>query len=534
MKLQGFRWVATAITTMLVLAACGPGPAKQVSETPREGGSLTRVRSGSDANSFHPYLTTDAFSSQAQGLLYITLLEKQPQTLDDLGNAAESFKISDDKLTFTFKMRKGLQWSDGRPLTSADVKWTWDQFHVPANNYPRLSLFKQVKSLEAPDSETVVAKLDEVFAPILDRVGSFAILPKHVWEKLNWKDNPEVAKPSISAGPFKLVEWKKDQQMIFEFNPKYWKGRPKLDRLIFKVVPNSTVAYTQIKNGEVDVYDDLNADDFIDAQTNPDVKTLKYFSAQSSWSYFGFNLTNPLFQDVRVRRALQHAVNRPQMIDKVLHGLGEPINSLVIPESWAYNKDVKGYEYDPAQAKKLLEDAGWRVGSDGIRVKDGKRFKIKLTGSSGSKAVEARVTFLQSYFKAVGVDAEPDYMEFQSLLDRIKKPPYAFDIFTLGWVGGLDPDTDILRSSSIPQVNSVQYRNARVDKLYEEGVKSYDHKVRKKSYDEIQKLVAEDEPYIFLWNTPQLTAMSKRVGGLVPSRLSVRHNINEWYCTTCK
>jgi peptide/nickel transport system substrate-binding protein len=125
-------------------------------------------------------------------------------------------------------------------------------------------------------------------------------------------------------------------------------------------------------------------------------------------------------------------------------------------------------------------------------------------------------------------------MEFQSLLDRIKKPPFAWDMMTLGWSGGLDPDSDILRSNSIPQVNSVQYRNSRVDDLYVEGVKSFDHKVRKKSYDEIQKLITEDAPYIFLWNSPQLAATSKRVGGLVPSKLSVRHNIELWWCTSCK
>jgi peptide/nickel transport system substrate-binding protein len=516
-----------------VLAACGGSGNKSVSETPKTGGTLTRVRSGTDANSFHPYLTTDAYSSQAQGLLYISLLDYHPQTLDYVGSAAESYKISDDKLSFTFKMRKGLQWSDGRPITSADVKWTWDQFRNPANGYPRQSLYKQVKSLEAPDADTVVAKIDEIFAPILDRVGGFAILPKHVWEKLNWKDNPEMTKASVVAGPFKLVEWKKDQQMVFEANLKFFKGRPRLDRIIFKVVPNSTVAYTQLKNGEVDIYDDISADDWLDAEKNPDLKTLRYFSAQSSWGYFGFNFTNPLFQDVRVRRALAYAVNRPQMIDRIVHGLGEPINSLIIPESWAFNKDVKGYEYDPARAKKLLDDAGWRAGPDGTRVKDGKRFKVKLMGSSGSKLVEQRITYLQSYLKAVGVEAEPDYIEFQSLLDRIRKPPFAWDMMTLGWSGGLDPDSDILRSNSIPQVNSVQYRNSRVDDLYLEGVKSYDHKVRKKSYDEIQKLVTEDEPYIFLWNSPQLTAMSKKVGGLIPSKLSVRHNIEQWWCTTC-
>jgi peptide/nickel transport system substrate-binding protein len=517
-----------------VLAACGGSGNKPVSETPKQGGSLTRARSGTDANSLHPYLTTDAYSSTVQELIYISLLQVHPQTLESIPNAAESFAISDDKLTFTFKMRKNLQWSDGHPFTSADVKWTWDQFRNPANAYPRLSLWKQVKSLDAPDAETVVVKTDEIFAPLLVRVGDFRILPKHVWEKLNWKTNPEMTQPSVASGPFKLVEWKKDQQMVFEANPKYWKGRARLDRLIFKVVPNNTVAYTQLKNGEVDLYDEITAEDFLDAEKNPDLKTLKYYSAQSSWQYIGFNLTLPIFQDVRVRRALSYAVNRSQMIDKIYHNLAEPMVSLVVPESWAFNKDVKGYEYNVEKAKKLMDEASWKPGPDGIRVKDGKPFRIRMMASANNKPREQATIYAQSYLKAIGVEVVPDFIEFQSLVVAIKKPTPTYDTFILGWAGGLDPDTDILRSSSIPDVNSVHYTNARVDQLYVEGVKSYDHKVRKKSYDEIQKLISEDAPYVFLYNTSQLSAMSKKVGGLVPSKLSVRHNIEEWWCTTCK
>ncbi len=519
-------WVAGVAVVSLLLSACGPG--KTTSEGPQEGGTLI-LAENQEAKSFHPFKITDVYSGNYQTLQYATMLERDPKA-NLRGVLASDWTISDDQLTITINLKKDLKWSDGQPLTADDVQFTFDRFIDKGNDYPYLSQWTQVQSIKAATPTQVVVKLKEVFAPILDNLG-FRILPKHVWEKLKWADNPEIQKPTVGSGPFLLEEWKRDDHATFKANPSYVKGKPHLDRVIWKVYPNSTAQFTAQKSGEVDL-GAISADNYPDAKNLPNLKLTIYMTVGGSIQYVGFNLTKPELQDVKVRRAMTYAVDRKTVIDKVNNGLSVPLDTWIGPKNPFYNKNVEkdAYNYDAAKAKALLDESGWKAGADGIREKDGKKLKLRYMGSTGNKTITDTFTFYQQYWRTVGIDVQPDFQEFQSLLNRLNAPQRDYDLWTLGWNAGYDPDGSMLHFARDTSFNKrSRYDNPRVQELIKQGTQSFDFNKRKKAYDEIEEILHKDQPYLFGWVGKTIVSSSPKVGGLDVGLLGWYHDMQDWY-----
>lgn len=212
----------------------------------------------SDAVSFHPYTTSDSASFAYQAQVWTgSLLRLDEKTLEYVPHMAESYAISEDGLTFTFKLRPGLKWSDGQPLTAQDYQWTYDQVIKPESEFPYLDQLEFIASYKALDDQTLQIKIKEIYAPALGQMsGLITPLPKHVWEKLDWLDpekNPEINKPTVVSGPYKLVEWQRDQYVVFEANENYWYyGAPNITRYNIEIVPDQDVAYQKMKSSESD------------------------------------------------------------------------------------------------------------------------------------------------------------------------------------------------------------------------------------------------------------------------------------------
>jgi peptide/nickel transport system substrate-binding protein len=522
-------WVAGVALLGLLLSACGG--TKTTSETPQEGGQLI-LSENQEAKSFHPFLVTDVYSSNYRALHFASLMQRDSKA-ELKGVLASDWKISDDQLTITINLKKDLKWSDGNPITADDVQFTFDRFIKKENDYPFLSTWAQVASLKAASPTQVVVKMKEVFAPILDnftgRDGT--VLPKHIWEKLNWKDNPEMQKPTVGSGPFLLEEWKRDDHATFKANPTYTLGKPHLDRLIWKVYPNSTAQFAAQRNGEVDL-GAITADNYPDAKNQPNLKLTVYQTVGGSITYVGFNNTKPELQDVKVRRAMTYALDRKTVIDKVNNGLSVPLESWIGPKSPFYDKNVEkdAYNYDPAKAKALLDEAGWKVGADGIREKDGKKLKLRYLGSTGSKIIQDVFTYYQQYWKAVGIDVVPDFQEFQSLLARLNTPNRDYDLWTLGWNAGYDPDGSMSHFAKDTSFSKrSKYDNPRVQALIKQGTQTFDFNKRKQAYDEIQEILHKDQPYLFGWVAKSVVANSSKVGGLDVGLLGWYQNQQDWY-----
>jgi peptide/nickel transport system substrate-binding protein len=519
------------VLTLVIIAACGP----ESKSAPASGGNYTEAVT-TDAVNFHPYLTTDTASSGYQGMVYSALLTRRdPQTLEIIPNAAEKWEISPDYTVFTFTLRSDLRWSDGQPITSGDYKWTFDQAMKPENEYPYREVLNFIKSYEAPDPRTIVITVKEKFCPAFEGSDAVEPLPRHIWEKYDWKDpekNPEIMQPTVGSGPFKLKEWAKDDHVIFEANDSYFQGRPKLDSYTIRIVPESEVAFTMLMNGEVDS-GTITPENYEKAKANPKLEMYEWWPARAHWEYIGFNLRKEPLKDIGVRHALAYALDKDTMTDKVMLGLAKRIYSCFPSSSPVYNPDVPHYDYDPAQARTLLAEAGYKPGTDGILEKSGQRLKLRLLyGPNTSKVREKVATIVQAQLKEVGVEAEVQGMEWGAFLEATKQQPGDWDLMVNGWSATIEPHWmwQIWSEEFIPDLNAGAYINKEVKELFQQGgYGDCDEAKRKEVYGKIQRIIAEDSPYIFLFYIKGYDAVNKRIGGIVPSPLGLGYNIEEWY-----
>jgi peptide/nickel transport system substrate-binding protein len=448
--------------------------------------------------------------------------------------AAKSWAISEDKLTYTFILRDDLFWSDGKPITSADYKWTFEQALKPENAYPYISNLKPIASYEAPDPKTIVVKLTEPLVVGLETADAVTPLPKHIWESLDWKDpqkNPQILAPTVSSGPYILKEWEKDNRAVFVANDRYYRGRPLIDTFTYRVVPSSEIAYQMLKTGEVDVAG-FTPDNYAEAKKLPNVTVYEWWPAAATWMYLGFNLRRTPLQDPDVRHALAHAIDRDAIAEYVLNGLARPTYSAFTPSSWVYNPDVPKYEHDVERAKSLLDQAGWKVGPNGIRQKDGKPLKLRLIyGPNTSKTAERVVTIAQQAWGDVGVEVEVQGMEWGTYLSQIKGEPFDWDVNFGLWSSTIEPHwmNQIWREDSIPSLNYPAYVNKRVEDLFDQGVREFDREKRKKIYQEIQLILSTDSPYVFLTFNLSYIGISNKVGGIEPTSIGIGYNREQWF-----
>ena len=249
---------------------------------------------------------------------------------------------------------------------------------------------------------------------------TFTPIPKHVFETVDVNDNPMNNAPTVGSGPFLLKEWRKDQFAGFVVNDKFFLGRPNLDKVIIKIVANQQVQYSQFKTQEVDAASVLPID-WEEAIKLPHAQPVNYYAPGQSWDYIGFNLQNPMLSDKRVRQAFTHALDRESMIKAIRLGHAKQINSNFPTSSWAYESNVPTFKYDKAKAAQLLDDAGWKLGADGIRAKDGKQMKMRIFYNTGNKGREQILTIAQEQLRELGVVLEVVPEEFNAYLDRIQK-----------------------------------------------------------------------------------------------------------------
>jgi peptide/nickel transport system substrate-binding protein len=528
----------------LVLSACqAPAPPAQPPPSTAaptqgvvKGGTFVDSQAG-DAKTVQPLLAQDTGSGSFTGLQYeAPLLRVDPKTLDPVPFAAKSYTISDDKLSITYKLRDDLFWSDGQRITAADYAFTWDKMMDEKVNFPYRKLFEDYfQSLTATDDATLVFRLKEVFAPALVYSGIDAI-PKHVFQNLDLNDNPQNNNPTVGSGPFLLKQWRKDEFAEFVANDRFFLGRPNLDRYIIKIVPDQTVEYSQFKSKETDAIAPVLPQDWEEARRLPHATPLSYYSANAQWSYMGMNLRNPILADKRVRHAITSALDRNALIQAVRLGHAKPLDGPYASASWAYEPNVLKLPYDPAKAGEDLDQVGWTLNpSTRVREKDGKPLKLRLHyGPPGNKQREQTATIAQQQLKEVGIEVEVFPEDFNAYLDRVSKT-YDFDMTIAGWSSGIEPHASRNIWTSDGGQNETGFKNPEVDRLYDQAIRVYEQPERKKLYSQIQKIVAEEQPYVFLWENESLAAINNRfVLPYAPdeTKLSPLTDLWRWYSRT--
>ena len=506
--------------------------------TPRTriGGEYRDV-STSDAVSFHPYATTDTASSAYQAMVYSgSLIKYDEHTLELEPYAAESYTISEDGLTFTFKLRDDLKWSDGTPLTAYDYKWTYDQIMKPENGWPYLAQFDFVTSYEALDEHTLEIKIDEPYAPALGQIDFVTPLPRHIWENLPWDDpekNPEINNPSVVSGPYTLVEWQRDQYTIFEANPDYWyHGAPNIDRHIIEIVPDVDIAYQKMKTGESDTAP-ITPENLEEARQLDNVTIYEWWPAAARWSFIGLNMREGFpTHDINVRHAINYAIDKELLTDEVMLGQAKRLCSVFPETSWVYTPDVPCYEYDPDQAIAAFEQAGYTYENGQMLDENGDQLTLRLIyGPNTSQTLELIAVTVQDYLNRVGVNVEVQALEWASFLEATDAAEPDWDIYLGAWRATIEPHAmhSIWIEESIPNLNAVAYINKEVEQLFEEAGKTYDTEVRKEKYQEIQKIIAEDAPYVFLFYQKAWSGQNHRIKGIETTALGIGWNQEDWY-----
>jgi peptide/nickel transport system substrate-binding protein len=525
------------VITFLALLGCGDerGTPQPSSETPSEEsapayGDIMVEGSIGDASNLIPILSSDSASHAISGMIFNGLV-KYDKDMNIVGDLAESWDISADGLVITFHLRKDVRWQDGHSFTADDVLYTYRVTIDPKTPTAYAGDFLKVKKAEVIDLHTFRVTYDRPFAPALISWAS-AILPKHL---LEGKDitKSTLSRHPVGTGPYMFKEWVTGQKIVLVSNPDYFEGKPYIDGYIMRIIPDMATMFLELRALGIDRMNLTPLQYTRQTENNLFRKYYNKFRYLSfGYAYLGYNLENPLFQDKRIRQAISYAINKQEIIEGVLLGLGREATGPYKPGTWPYNPTVKRYPYDPHKAKALLEEAGWTDSDgDGIRDRKGKPFVFEIITNQGNELRSKCVEIIQKRLSDIGITVKIRVIEWAAFInDFINKKN--FNATLLGWNITPDPDLyDVWHSSKTKpgELNFISFSNEEVDELLEKGRSTFTREERKQYYYRIQEILAEEQPYTFLYVPDALPIINSRFRGIKPAPIGIGYNFPEWY-----
>ncbi len=503
-----------------------------------------------DASNLIPAISTDSASHEISEKLFIGLL-KYDENLNIVPQAAKSFQVLDNGLRLRFELRDDIFWEDGKPLTLDDVEFTYRMIIDPATGSAYSSALKQVKEFRRLGERSFEVTYDAPFARALISWMT-EIMPKHLLEGQDVRRSEFMRMPK-GCGPFKLQSRQPGSRITLGANPAYFEGRPYLDGLVYKIIPDITTMFMELRAGALD-YMGLTPQQFVfqmrksGLAAQEDARLIKagpnapaddffrrfscYRQIGASYTYMGYNLKNPLFSDARVRRALSMAIDKKEIIKGALLGQGVPTQGPYPPTSWAFDAQLAPYPYDLAAATALLQECGWeKDAKSGLLMKNGQPFSFTLLISQGNEVREKTAIIIQSQLRKLGVDVKIRVVEWTTLL-REFVDKNRFEALIMAWTTPPDPDAyDVWHSSKTGNggLNFVGYSNPEVDRLLEEGRATFDQEKRREIYRRFQEILHEDQPYCFLFVPYAIAAIDSRVQGIEPAPAGIEYNLIRWW-----
>ena len=512
--------VAEMAQEMTEEATDTPEPEVEPSATPEEameaaGGTMV-VAIGEDPGHFNPAITTSFSPHSVADSIFNGLvgLDADANPVPDL---ATSWEVSEDATTYTFHLAEDVFWHDGEPFTSEDVRFTFENILLNYHSRTKAGLEETLASIETPDENTVVFNFNDPYAPLLQRlnVTEAPILPKHIYEDVQDPTQAEANMMPIGTGPFKFESHIPGSEVRLVRNDNYFKeGLPHLDELVFRVIPEQSTQIQALEAGEVDYVWRVPGPDVARLQESPETEVLSVSAGPGGGiciMTLTFNLERELFEDVRVRRAIAHAIDREQLLNQVIFGQGRvadaPISSGI---AWAHLEEGPSYPYDPAQAEALLDEAGFPEGDDGVR------FTIDFVHfPTFSKYGEV----MRQQLAEVGIDLALRPLERDAAVEAIFNER-DFDTNIISYCNNTDPEIGVRRMyvstniGPIPFSNGAAYVNPVVDELFEAAAATADLEERGEIYAEIQRILLEDLPYWWLLETDFSVGVNANCEGL--------------------
>ncbi|MBE0535324.1 MAG: hypothetical protein IH624_06595 [Phycisphaerae bacterium] len=484
-------------------------------------------------NTLNPLFASSAYEGTVQDVLYTG-----PFTFDKDMNwmlneeMVESFEESDDHTTFILKIKDGLTWHDGHPLTADDIVFSWQQIRDPDVPCPAQKPgVEPITECVALDRLTVKYVQPE---PLATRLWNllFPVIPKHIYEK-HKQDHPDLntgdyyvtqARNPVGSGPYRFVEWKENDKIVVERWEGYKGRKPYFKRIIFRIIPDTNMTLLAFQKGQVHAVERLSAQQFARETNTRSFAEAGYKAWGTQWqfAYIGWNMdgSNPFFADVRVRKAMTHSLNVDLILKKIFYNLAGPCHGVYHPDSWMYNPEVTLLGYDLQKAAALLDEAGWVVNpQDGWRSKSiadkNVRFDFTLLIPQGSPTAPQIAAILQQDLKKIGVEMKTRTLEWSSFLKSVRE--HEFQASTAAWGTGTDPDTgwNLWRTEQYDiGRNYIGYSNPRIDELFAAGRREFDFEKRRTIYQEIHKILYDDQPYTWIYDRPLLSAINKNISGV--------------------
>ncbi|MGE4384284.1 MAG: peptide-binding protein [Endomicrobiaceae bacterium] len=477
-----------------------------------------------DAIYLNPVLASDNASSSINALVYNGLL-KYDKDLNLVCDLAEDYKILNNGLSILFRLKKNVLWHDGQPFTVRDVQFTYQKLIDENTKTPFSSNYLMVKEFKIIDDYSFIVVYDKPFAPILES-WCIGIIPKHIFEKEDINTSRYNRMP-VGTGPYIFKKWITDQKIILEANPNYFEGQPGIAAYLYRIIPDQAVQFLELRNETIDelslTSDQWKAYDVFFKNYK------KYRYPAFSFTFFGFNLLKEPYNNVKFRQAVSYAINKKDIIQGVLSGIGKEADGIFPPQSWAYKK-IKPYQYDKEKAKKLLLDIGFVQDKNGILFYKGKQFEINIITNQGNKTRELTAQIIQEQLKQIGLKVNIRILEWSTFINQYVNEKN-FDALILGWNTAIDPDQYSLwhsEQTNKGQYNFMSYKNAEVDRLLIRGRTTFDKAERIKAYHKIQDIMREDIPCIFLYYPENLVAIHKRFRGVELAPAGIGWNFNKW------
>jgi peptide/nickel transport system substrate-binding protein len=520
------RFAAVALFLLLALCAC----------------SATHSRSGSSANfsftegedidNLNPVLTTEILvtdlSTLTQG--YLVMFDDHNRLVPSLClrvPTQANHLISNDGRTITYELRRGVRWQDGAPFTSADVAFSVATITSPKVNAASTLGFDQVERVETPNDYKVVVQLKHPYAAftsifLAPGIGS-GILPKHILHGQDVNHAAWNALP-VGLGPYQYVRWNRASSVELRAYDGWWGGRPKLRTLTYKVIPDASTAINQLRTHELSAFGRIPNEQYVAARGIAQTRTIDF--PTTAYEHIDFNVESPYLQDVRVRQALAHAIDVRTIVKKVDHGSGVLACTPVPISSWAYYAQTPCADYDLNTAAQLLDAAGWRMRSDGVRYKDGQALRLTMVSTVGNLSRDETAIIIQAAFKRIGVPLR--YVRYQAnqlfangsgILASGK-----FDLGMYAWFWGADPDiSNLYACSQRPPhgQNYSRYCSPQVDSLLQDALVHYDQRIRRNDYVQIQKIIANDMPSVVLFQRVDHMTADNRFSNLAPGPIQL-------------
>ena len=548
MKRYGFAPfpVLVACLWLLMAPGCGPGqapfstapepaapPPERAAAAPGEpvDGDWIVQRLPYEMATLNPLVSSHgALARNLTRLVYEGLLVRDDETWEMKPCLAASYEVSEDHLIYTFHLRKDVSFSDGKPFTAQDVKFSFDIIMEPTSDtLPLRNYLQDVERCEIVDPYTVrfVCK-KPYFKTLISLSEDLQILPKHIFSQGDFNKHPNNRAP-IGTGPYVFETWDTNERVVLVRNETYWGEKPHILKRLYKIIIDDTAALQVLMRGELDVMS-LTPDQWVTQAVTPEFEAkfnkLTYYVPFHG--YIGWNMRKPCFGDKRVRQAMTMLLDRKLILETIMHGLGVIVTNSFFVNSEEYNKDIQPWPFDPARAKALLDEAGWvDSDSDGVRDKDGLPFEFDFLVPSGSPETEAIITVYKEQTDKAGLKLNIRLQEWATFVETVQK--FKFDAMIMAWQ--LDPEQDPYQIWHSSQAeggsNYPGLKNAEVDRLLEEARVEFEQPKRVEMYRRLSEIIHEEQPYTFLFCTQVRAAMDKRFENVKVYRLGM--DAREWW-----